>query len=113
MLGSASMKVDLGIWELLHRLVVVLLIAATVVGLVRWYLPEIQENERYRLAIYELEQNIAQLTEDCVSLTKEADSAKHDRAQVERWIRESMCWGRPNETIIRFVEPPPVPATLP
>ena len=112
-LGCEPMKVDLGIWDSLHRLVVVLLIAAAVAGLVRWYLPEIQENERLRLTIYEKQQHIAQLAEDCVRIKEDVLSARRDRAQVERWIRESLGWGRPNETIIKFVEPAPVPETLP
>ena len=93
-------------------LVVVLLIAAAVAGLVRWYLPQIQQNERSRLLIYEKQQEIAKLAEECLALKADLESS-HDRAQVERWLRESMGWGRSNEVIIKFVEPSPLPETTP
>ena len=45
------MKVDLGIWDKLTRLVIFLLFVAGVLGLAVWYLPLIKQNERMRREI--------------------------------------------------------------
>ena len=42
------MKVDLGIWDRLSRLIILLLIVAAVLGVALWYLPVIQKNEKFR-----------------------------------------------------------------
>ena len=39
------MKVDLGIWDKLTRLVIFLLFVAGVLGVAVWYLPLIRQNE--------------------------------------------------------------------
>jgi cell division protein FtsB len=98
------MKVNLGIWAWLNRMVVGLLVASAVVGLVLWYLPKIQENEALRLEIYELKSELAQQTQESNRLSAEIEMA-HDRDHVERLIRDQRGWGRSNEVIIRFVEP--------
>jgi cell division protein FtsB len=103
-----AMKVDLGIWDWLNRMVVTLLVASAAVGLVLWYLPKIQENEGLRLEIYERNAELAQEIQESNQLSAQIESA-HDREQVERWIRDQRGWGRSNEVIIRFVEPSPEP----
>ena len=98
------MKVDLGIWDWLNRMVVALLVASAAVGLVLWYLPKIQENEGLRLKIYEQRIELEREIQESNHLRAQIESA-HDRDQVERWIRDHRGYGRSNEVIFRFVEP--------
>ena len=98
------MKVDLGIWAWLNRMVVTLLVVSAVVAMVLWYLPKIQENEGLRLEIYERNAELEQVVQESNRLSALIESA-HDPQQVERWIRDQRGWGRSNEIIIRFVEP--------
>ena len=51
MFNCVPMKVDLGIWDRLSRLIILLLIVAAVLGVALWYLPLIQQNERMRREI--------------------------------------------------------------
>jgi len=57
------------------------------------------------LEIYEKNAELQQEIQESNRLSAQIESA-NDREQVERWIRDQRGWGRSNETIIRFVEPP-------
>jgi cell division protein FtsB len=101
------MRVDVGIWDKLSRLVIFLLFLAGLLGLVMKYLPLIEKNERMRKEILRLEAQIKK-EEETTRKTKAAiDSLCYDPKAVERLIRE--CWGfaKPGETIIKFEERKP------
>ena|SRR6185503_10527951 len=96
------MRVDLGIWDKLSRLVIFLLFVAGLVGLAVWYLPLIGQNERMRKEILRLEAQIKKEEESAKRTKAAIDALCYDPKAVERLVRE--CWGfaKPGETIIKF-----------
>jgi cell division protein FtsL len=108
------MKVDLGIWDRLSRLIILLLIVAAVLGVALWYLPLIQRNEEMRKEILSLEDRIERERQREQELSAELESYR-DPQRVERRAREQLNLARPDEFVIRFEEPAPTnhPATRP
>ncbi len=98
------MKVNLGIWDQLNRLILALLVVAAVVGVILWYLPTIQENERRRRDIMRhealVQQELRRLQENRAQL-----KAFDDPRAVERMAREQLNLARTGEWVIRFEEP--------
>ena len=92
------MRVDLGIWDKLSRLVIFLLFVAGLVGLAVWYLPLIGQNERMRKEILRLEAQIKKEEESAKRTKAAIDALCYDPKAVERLVRE--CWGfaKPGET---------------
>jgi cell division protein FtsB len=99
------MKVDLGIWDRLSRLIILLLIVAAVLGVALWYLPLIQQNERTRKEILTLEGQIDKELQRNRELSAEVESYRDPR-MVERLARERLNYARPDEIVIRFEDPP-------
>ena len=97
------MKVDLGIWDRLARLIVILLVVAVVVGVVRWYFPLIKENEAWRRRLADTEMKIQQELQESNRLGAELE-AFHDPRTIERLAREKLSYARSNELVIRFVD---------
>ena len=52
------MNVNLGIWDKLTRVVIFLLFLAGLLGVFFWYLPLIEQNQRYRKHILSLDLKI-------------------------------------------------------
>jgi cell division protein FtsB len=100
------MKVDLGIWDKLARLIILLLVMATFIGIVLWYKPLFKENERNRINMLENEKRIREELETSNRLKAQIDSFRNPRT-VERIAREKLHYARSNETVIRFDAPPP------
>jgi cell division protein FtsB len=99
------MKVDVGIWGKLSRLVTFLLFLAGIMALALWYLPLIRENERRREEILRLDNQIRKEQERERQLKASIEALKHDPKAIERAARDRLHFSKPNETIIRF-EPP-------
>lgn len=100
-----AMKVDLGIWSKLTRVVIVLLGLAGVLGVAVWYLPLISQNEKYRKEILRLDlQNQRELDTNKV-LKGQIEALQHDPKTVERLARERLNYAKPGETIFHFEEP--------
>lgn len=99
------MKVDLGIWERLSRLIMLLLIVAALLGVAVWYLPLIQTNEQMRREILVEEAKVEREREINSQLQAELD-AHSDPLTVERLARERLRYARPGETVIRFEQAP-------
>ncbi len=98
------MNVNLGIWDKLTRVVGFLLLTAAVLGVVLWYKPVIEQNERMRKAKLELDLKIVREQE----IAKKLDTslkALQDPRTVERLARERLSYAKPGETIIRFEAP--------
>ena len=96
------MNVDLGIWGKLSRVVIFLLLLATVLGIVVWYWPLIQRNERMRKEILRLDDQIRQ-QEGLARQNKGAvEALKNDPRTVERLAREKLGYAKTNEVVIRF-----------
>ena len=105
------MNVDLGIWDKLTKLIVLLLVLTTLLGVGAWYLPLIKQNERMRREILKLEAEFRKEEENYKRLKASIDAMRDPRT-VERLAREKLSYARPGETIIRF-EPPPVQTAPP
>lgn len=106
---SDSEKVDLGIVSKLTKAVIVLIVAAIVVGVGIWYLPLINQNERMRQELHRLTTEVKR-EEDLARQTKSAmDALRNDPRTVERLAREKLGYAKPGETVIRFQNPPTAP----
>lgn len=99
------MKVDLGIWGKLTWVAIIASLVAGVVLVVGWYLPLINQNERMRLQILKLAEQIQQEEETSKKLKSTMDALQHDPKTVERLIREKLGYAKAGETIVRFEEP--------
>jgi cell division protein FtsB len=99
------MHVNLGIWDKLTRVVVFLLFIAGLVALFFWYLPLIQQNQRYRKDILTLDGGIAQQERTARELKAQIDAVQNDPRTLERLAREKLGWAKSNETVIHFEQP--------
>lgn len=99
------MKVDLGIWGKLSRVVVFLLCVAGLLGVGLWYLPLIQQNERMRRVVLRLDTQIAKADESNRQLKASIDALRFDPKAVERLARERLGYAKPGETMIHFYDP--------
>jgi cell division protein FtsB len=96
------MHVHLSIWDKLTRVVVFLLFVAGLLAVFFWYLPLIQQNERYRKDILRLDAAIAAEERTGRQLKVQIDSVQNDPRTLERLAREKLGLAKPNETIIHF-----------
>jgi cell division protein FtsB len=105
---------DVGIWDKLTKIVILLIVVAFAVALGLWYLPLIHQNERMRKEILKLETEIKQEEEFCRQLRATIDALSKDPKAVERLARERLGYAKPGETIVRFentaTNAPPKPA---
>ena len=98
------MKVNLGIWDKLTRLIVLFLLLAALLGIGLWYLPLIQRNERMRKEILVLDAENKK-EEDRQKQLKASIDAMRDPRTVERLVRERLSYGKTGEAIVRFEAP--------
>jgi cell division protein FtsB len=106
------MKVALGIWDALTRVVIFLLFVAGILLVAVWYLPLIKHNERMRKEILKLDTLIQKEEEKGKQLRTSIDALRRDPKAVERLARERLGYAKPGEIVIRF-EPTPTTNTLP
>jgi cell division protein FtsB len=99
------MKVDLGIWSKLTRLVIFLCFIAILLLVAVWYLPLIRQNERMRKYIVGLDSQIQKQEELGKQLRSSIDALRNDPKAVERLARERLGYAKAGETVIRFEEP--------
>jgi cell division protein FtsB len=99
------MNVDLGIWQKLTWAVIVLGLVAGLAFVVELYLPLIRQNERLRINIAKLNDQIREEEAEALKLRAYIDGVNHDPAMVERLARERLGYARPGETVVRFEEP--------
>jgi len=103
------MNVDLGIWDKLTRTVVFLLFVAGLLGVAVWYLPLIQQNERYRREILRFDFKIQKEEEIARQLHASIAALRSDPKAVERLARERLGYAKPGEVVIRFDALTPAP----
>jgi cell division protein FtsB len=96
------MAVNLGIWDKLTRVVIFLLFVAGLLGVFFWYLPLIEQNQRYRKHILSLDMKIQAEERLARQLKMAIDSVQNDPRTLERLARERLGYARSNETVIRF-----------
>jgi cell division protein FtsB len=99
------MKVDLGIWDKLTRMVIFLVFVAGILLVAIWYLPLIKQNERYRKEILRLDNLVQKEEETGKQLRTSIDALRFDPKAVERLARERLGYAKAGETIIRFEAP--------
>ena len=99
------MKVDLGIWDKLTRMVIFLVFVAGILLVAIWYLPLIQQNERYRREILRLDTLVQKEEETGKQLRTSIDALRFDPKAIERLARERLGYAKTGETVIRFEAP--------
>lgn len=100
-------RVDLDIWNKLTKAVLFLLIIAALLAVAVWYLPLIKQNERMRVEIIRLEDEVAKEEKIAARRKVAINALRNDPETVERYAREKLGLARPGETVIRFEEPDP------
>ena len=97
------MNVNLGIWDKLSKLTLFLLLLATASwGFYKYYLPLIQENQRYRRELLLQDTRIAEQEKLRGQLKASIDSLQNDPRTVERLAREKLSLAKTNEMVVRF-----------
>ena len=102
------MNVTQNIWSVLTRLLVALLGIAAVLGIVVWYEPVVQENQRMREEKFELDRKIEAESKVARRLETQLRSFQNpalEKTLVDRLARERLSYARPGENVIHF-EPP-------
>ena len=99
------MKVNLGIWETLTRVVIFLLFIAGILLVAIWYLPLIKQNERMRREILRLDTLVQKEEETGKQLRFSMDALRRDPKAVERLARETFGFAKTGEIVIRFEQP--------
>jgi len=95
-------KVDLGIWSQLTKLVAGLLLLAGLLLVGAWYLPLINQNTRMRAQIIVLQQQLQAEEAKSKQLQAQIEALRNDPKTVERLAREELGYAKPGETVIRF-----------
>jgi len=99
------MKVNLGIWDKLTKLVLFLLFIAGLLAVFFWYLPLIDKNRRYRKEVLSLDARIVEQEKMAHQLKNSIDALQNDPRIVERLAREKLNLARTNEMVVRFEVP--------
>lgn len=99
------MSAHAGIWDKLSRLVIFLLFIAGLLVVAAWYLPLIRHNERLRLNVLRLDNEIRQEEEMARYYKTSIDTLRTDSRAVERLARTRLGLAKPGETVIRFEAP--------
>jgi cell division protein FtsB len=103
------MNAGQSIWDKLFRLVLTLLVVASLMGIFLWYQPVIHENQRLRRIELDLDRKIEKETETARKL--EADlRAMQNPTTIERLARERLSYAKPGEDVVHF-DPPPYSQT--
>ncbi len=105
---NVNSSVNPSIWDKLNRVVVFLLFVAGVLAVFFWYLPLIEQNERFRKDILVLDDKIIVEERFAKNLKTSIDAVQGDPKTLERLAREKLGFARTNETVFRF-EPPAKP----
>ncbi len=96
------MKVDLGIWHQLTRLMVVVIGITALTGLVYWYLPLIRTNERMRQKNLSLETEVAEREKRVVQEEAAMKLLQNDPKTIERMARQKLGFAKTGEVVIFF-----------
>jgi len=107
------MNVDLGIWDKLTRVVIFLFFVACLLAVGIWYLPLINQNERYRKQLLLQDTRLEKAKETGKQLHSSIEALSRDPKAVERLARERLGYAKPGETVIRFEAPVTNPPAKP
>jgi cell division protein FtsB len=101
-------NVTYSIWDKLTRLILALLVIAGLLGIIVWYAPVVQENQRMREEKFELDKKIDAENKIAKKLETQLRSFENpalEKTLVERLARERLSYAKPGEFVIHF-EPP-------
>ena len=104
----APVNVSCSIWDKLTRMVAALLVLAGVLGIVVWYEPVVQENQRMREQKFDLDRKIEQESMVAKKLDTQLRSFENpvlERNLVERLARERLSYAKPGENVVHFETP--------
>jgi len=101
------MNVNLGIWDKLSKVMVFLLFVAGLLAVFFWYLPLIEQNQRYRRRLIEVEAQYAAEEKAGRQMRQWSDALQNDPKTVERLAREKLGWSKTNEMVVHFEPPAP------
>ena len=101
------MNVNLGIWDKLAKLTILLLFSLGVVGVALWYLPLIKQNERMRQQLLQIEARVKVEEERNRLLRISVEAARSNIKTIERMARANLGYAKPGEIVVRFEEPRP------
>jgi cell division protein FtsB len=104
------MSAGQNIWDKLFRLVMALLVTASLMGVFLWYQPVIQENQRLRRDELNLEKKIDKEIDTAKKLDADL-RALQNPTTIERLARERLSYAKPGESVIHFDPPPGVSQT--
>lgn len=97
------MNVNLGIWDKLSKLTLFLLLLAIASwAFYKYYLPLIQQNQRYRRELLIKDTEIAEQEKIRGQKKASIDSLQNDPRTVERLAREKLSLAKTNEMVVRF-----------
>lgn len=99
------MKVNLGIWDFMTRVVIFLLFVAGIVLVGVWYMPVVKQNERMRREILRLDTLVQKEEETGRQLRSSMEALRRDPKAVERLARETFGYAKTGEVVIRFEQP--------
>lgn len=99
------MNGDVGLWDKLTRVALLLVFVAVLLLVAVWYMPLIEQNERMRRNIFELDGKIQKASEEGKQLKAAYEALRHDPKAVERLARERLGYAKTGETVIRFDAP--------
>ena len=99
------MNAGQSIWDKLFQWVLALLVLAAVLGIILWYQPVIQQNERMREQRLALDRQIDKEMETARKLDASL-RAFQNPVTVERLARERLSYAKAGEDVIHF-DPPP------
>lgn len=99
------MNVNLGIWDKLAKLTVLLLFLLGVVGVALWYLPVIKQNERMRQQLLQSEARVKAEEERYRLLRIATEAARNNPKTIERLARANLGYAKPGEVVVRFEQP--------
>lgn len=84
---------------------IVLIVAACLLGVFFWYLPVFEQNERMREKIMALEAEVKAAEAKKHHLEQAIRNLQEDPKTVERLAREKLGFAKPGETVIYFERP--------
>ena len=96
------MNVNLGIWDKLSKLVVLLIFVGLLAVVYYWYLPLIQKNQNYRRRLLSVDAELSQQEKVNRHLRSSIDAMQNDPKTVERLARERLGWAKADEMVVRF-----------
>ena len=100
------MKVNLGIWQQLTRLIIVGIVVALLVGVGYWYVPLRQQNQRLREDNYRLKLEVQKLEQTVHERERYVSDLSNDPLTVERMARSKLGLSRTGETVFYFETTP-------